>query len=89
VTCAPQETCIDGVLSSADANEGVCGIVAKRGEACGIEQGIYCETGDICAPKAPNDLSSDMLCFQDCSAAGTRCDKGKCIDVQGFFAYCM
>jgi hypothetical protein len=91
VACAAAETCIDGtrILTSADPNEGVCGIVAKRGESCGIEHGIYCDVADICAPKDPNDLSSAQLCFQDCSAAGTRCDTGKCIDVQGFFSYCM
>lgn len=92
VMCAGKETCVDGVISTPQKNEGVCGIVAKRGETCGIEHGIYCPTTDICAPKDPKNPSSGLVCFQDCSAANAKCDKGKCVTVQNgsdSFAYCM
>lgn len=89
VMCTAKETCIDGVLSGPLPNEGVCGVVAKRGQPCGIEQGIYCDVGDICAPKDPANLASDLACFQDCGTPGATCDTGKCMVVQNLFAYCM
>lgn len=93
VMCAGKETCVDGVLADGVANEGVCGTMAKRGEPCDSQKGIYCPPTDICAPKDPNDLTSEERCFQDCSATSTKCDTGKCLVVQNqgqpLFAYCM
>ncbi len=89
VECPSSESCVDNVLADAMLNEGVCGTVVGRGDECGIEQGIYCPSGDICAPEDPNDLSSKLRCFQDCSSTGSKCDKGKCVTVQGVFAYCL
>jgi len=89
VACPGSETCIDDILSDPMTNEGVCGTVAKRGDPCGILQGIYCETGDICAPQDPSDLTSKLRCFQDCRSLDGTCDKGKCVIVQNLFAYCM
>jgi hypothetical protein len=94
VMCAAKESCIDGVLSGPLPNEGICGVVVKRGDSCGIEKGIYCPSGDICAPKDPKDLNSDPQCFQDCSDNnGAPCTSGKCVIVQDqgtdLFAYCM
>ncbi|MFI5306870.1 MAG: hypothetical protein ACHQ53_05950 [Polyangiales bacterium] len=90
VACAATETCVDNILSQPMDNEGVCGTVAKRGDACGILQGIYCPSGDVCAPENPADPSSKLRCFQDCSTLDITCDKGtKCVLVQDVFAYCM
>jgi hypothetical protein len=89
VACGMAQSCVDNVLSAPMTNEGVCGTVVARGEPCGIAHGIYCQEGDICAPEKPTDLRSKLRCFQDCSAASSKCDKGKCLVVQGLFAYCM
>jgi hypothetical protein len=88
-TCSGQQTCIDGILADPAANEGVCGTLVDRGEECGLEIGLYCAQGDVCAPENPNDESSAQRCYQDCSTADAECETGTCRLVQGMYAYCL
>lgn len=87
--CSGAQTCIEGILADPAANEGVCGTLVERGEECGLEIGMYCGQGDVCAPENPNDDTSTQRCFQDCSEPDAECDEGTCTVVQGLFAYCM
>lgn len=84
--CSAGQTCVEGVVTS---GEGVCGTEVERGAECGIELGLFCESGHICAPEDPRDSASTFRCFQDCSEPDTVCDEGSCVLVQRLYAYCI
>jgi len=87
--CASTDTCIEGQIMQPTGVEGICGGRAKRGAECGLELGLFCDTGDICAPPDLNDLTVQTRCYQDCSERGATCDKGTCTDFRGVVAYCL
>jgi hypothetical protein len=88
--CSGDQTCIEGILAMPEPGEGVCGTLVQRGELCGLDFGLYCPEGDVCAPEDPEDESSDARCYQDCSTeTGAECDEGACTLVPGLFAYCL
>jgi len=88
--CSGEQTCIDGILAMPAPNEAVCGTLVERGDLCGLDIGLYCPEGDVCAPEDPDDEDSAGRCFQDCSTGtGTECEEGTCVLVPGQFAYCI
>ena len=84
--CAAEQACIPDIVTS---GEGVCGTIVERGEECGVDIGMFCSAGDICAFEDPTDENSTLRCFQDCSTTETPCEEGTCVIVQGMFAYCI
>lgn len=87
VECKPEQTCLDLLVDG--AGRGVCMTVGARGDACGPDIGVECDTEtDVCAPVDPADTSGEWQCFQDCTERSVTCDTGTCRDYQGFFAYC-
>ena len=86
--CRPTETCIDGIVDSPRAGEGVCGTLVARGEECGLERGLYCASQDCCLAEDPSDDNSTLRCYQDCSA-GRKCDKGTCTLLGDTIARCI
>jgi hypothetical protein len=89
VECAAGQVCAEGIVEQRTGIEGICATRAKRGEKCGLELGLLCETGDVCAPADLTDETVPWRCYQDCTERGTSCDKGKCTDFRGQVAYCL
>ena len=78
--CSGGQSCIEGILADPTAGEGVCGMLVERGALCGLDIGLYCPEGDVCAPEDPDDENSAGRCFQDCSTGtGSECEEGTCV----------
>jgi hypothetical protein len=88
--CSGDQSCIEGILADPTAGEGVCGMLVERGDLCGLDIGLYCPEGDVCAPEDPEDENSAGRCFQDCSTGtGSDCEEGTCVLIPNLFAYCI
>jgi len=85
--CKADQICVAGVVGGGDGTEGVCGMQAGRGEACGSEMGKFCGAEDVCAPDDPNDMESPITCHQRCTRASDPCDEGACLQFRTSF-YC-
>jgi hypothetical protein len=88
--CDDDQFCRGGIvgMSTPDDPDGVCGTHAARGEVCGIFEGAFCNTGDLCAPEDPADDATAFICRQDCTDADVMCDTGTCTQLQGSF-FCL
>ncbi len=85
--CSTSQTCLSGIVDSPNHDKGLCGTTAARGKACGLEMGIFCDTGDICEYDAPGSSTAARHCYQDCTTTN-KCDKGTCTP-DGSLGYCL
>jgi hypothetical protein len=86
--CKSEQDCVTSVIDDDETTpEGVCGVVAARGDDCGSDTGVFCGDEDICAPDDPAAATPVLTCHQRCTRADDPCDEGTCQAVRTTF-YC-